>query len=266
MRGIRIAVPLAVALAAALAPQTASAQAINEQFIAGPPPSFTFRPRLIADGWAFINNSDSPRPQDPNIGGPAWDIGEFLLAPPPSGNNNEYAASDFTASGVAGGTVDDWMVLPVRTLNNGDIIRFFTRTANRPGQGGPDGPERMQVRISPNGASTNVGATGGSGGDFSIQLLDINPTLVLSGPGAYPVEWTQFELTIAGLSGPTSGRIAFRHFVTDSGLDDFGNGGPNGDVIGLDNLEYIPVPEPGSLALVGLAVIGGARRWKRQPK
>lgn len=261
MRGHRIAGALTVVAALACAPQRASAQAINEQFTAGPPPSNSFIPRLSSQGWTFINNSTSPRPQDPTQGGPAWDIGQFLLAPPPSGNPNEYAASDFTASSVAGGTVDDWMILPVRTLRNGDIVRFFTRTADR--NPGPDGPERMQVRVSPNGESAIVGATGGSGGDFTIQLLDINPTLLLSGPGSYPIAWTQFELTISGLSGPTSGRIAFRHFVTNSGLDDFGNGGPNGDVVGLDNLEYIPVPEPGSLALVGLTVFGGIRRWRR---
>jgi len=264
MRGTRTTVHLAVALAAALAPQPASAQAIFETFNAGPPPSFTFRPRLTSQGWAFVNNSTAPRAQDPNIGGPAWDIGQFLLAPPPSGNTNEYAASDFTASSVAGGTVDDWMILPTSTLRNGDIIRFFTRTADR--NPGPDGPERMQVRVSPNGASTNVGPTGGSGGDFSIQLLDINPNLVLTGPDAYPIAWTQYQLTISGLSGPTSGRIGFRHFVTNSGLDDTGNGGPNGDVIGLDNLEYTPVPEPGSLAFATLALAGGVWRRKRQVK
>lgn len=263
MRGTRTVIHLAVAVAA-IAPLSASAQAINETFTAGPPPSMSFIPRLTAAGWTFINNSDSPRPQDPVQGGPAWDIGQFLLAPPPSGNPNEYAASDFTASSVAGGTVDDWMILPTRTLRNGDIIRFFTRTADR--NPGPDGPERMQVRISPNGASTNVGPTGGSGGDFSIQLLEINPTLLLNGPGSYPIAWTQFELTISGLAAPTLGRIAFRHFVTDSGLDDFGNGGPNGDVVGLDNLEYIPVPEPGSLAFAGLAVTAGIWRRKRQPQ
>ncbi len=263
MRGLRTAVTLAAAVAAFM-PLAASAQAINETFTAGPPPSNSFIPRLTAEGWAFINNSTAPRPQDPTQGGPAWDIGQFLLAPPPSGNPNEYAASDFTASSVAGGTVDDWMILPTRTLQNGDIIRFFTRTADR--NPGPDGPERMQVRVSPNGASTNVGATGGTGGDFTIQLLDINPNLQLSGPDAYPIAWTQYQLTIGGLAAPTLGRIAFRHFVTNSGLDDFGNGGPNGDVVGLDNLEYVPAPEPGSLAFAGLAVAAGILRRKRQPQ
>src|SRR4051794_26676156 len=69
MRGQRTAGYLAVALAAALAPQSAQAQAVFETFNAGPFPSQSFRPRLIGQGWAFVNNSTAPRAQDPTMGG-----------------------------------------------------------------------------------------------------------------------------------------------------------------------------------------------------
>ncbi|MBK7149288.1 MAG: choice-of-anchor J domain-containing protein [Bacteroidetes bacterium] len=62
------------------------------------------------------------------------------------------------------------------------------------------------------------------------MLLDINPTLTTAG---YPTAWTQYNVTISGLSGPTSGRLAFRYFVTGAGPS-----GSNSDYIGIDDVLY----------------------------
>jgi len=84
-------------------------------------------------------------------------------------------------------------------------------------------------------------------GDFTTLLLDINPTLA---SGGYPQAWTQYVITLSGLGGPTSGRIAFRYFVTDAGIS-----GSNSDYIGIDTLKITAVPEPSTWALVTLGVI-----------
>lgn len=107
-------------------------------------------------------------------------------------------------------------------------------------------PDRLQVRYSNAGASTNVGTSATDVGDFSNLLLDINPTYSLTG---YPTDWTQFSVTIpAGANG----RLAFRYFVEDGGP-----AGANSDYIGIDTFQYTAIPEPGSIALLGLAGMGG---------
>ena len=57
-------------------------------------------------------------------------------------------------------------------------------------------PDRLQVRISTNGASTNVGSTATGVGDFTTLLLDINLNYTTNG---YPNVWTQFTVTLSGL-------------------------------------------------------------------
>jgi len=91
------------------------------------------------------------------------------------------------------------------------------------------------VRMSLNGDSANVGATATSVGDFTNLLLDINPTYTTAG---YPTNWTQYTVTISGLSSPMMGRLAFRYFVENGG-----SGGTRSNYIGIDNLSidnYIP--------------------------
>lgn len=77
-----------------------------------------------------------------------------------------------------------------------------------------------------------MGANSAAVGDFTTLLLSINPTLVTN---VYPQVWTQYTITIAGLPAPTSGRLAFRYFVTNGGPT-----GSNSDYIGIDNAVYTP--------------------------
>jgi hypothetical protein len=111
-------------------------------------------------------------------------------------------------------------------MKNGDIITFYSRIP-----AGTEYPDRLEIRLSANGASIDVGNTATSVGDFTNLLLTINPTLVLN---VYPKVWTQFTATVSGLAAPTTGRVAFRYFVTDAG----GNA-PNSNYIGIDDVNYI---------------------------
>lgn len=141
-----------------------------------------------------------------------------------------YLAANYES--VAGAnTISNWFVTPqLSGIQNGHTFSFYTRTVSA-----PFAADRLQVRMSLAGASTNVGPIGNptAVGDFTALLLDINPAYLLAGPGSYPTEWTHFSVTVSGVPTPTSGRFAFRYFVQ--------NGGPmgsNSDYIGIDSVEY----------------------------
>ena len=130
---------------------------------------------------------------------------------------------------------------PVVTLSAGDTVSFWTRTAD-----GSIWPDRLQLRMSLNGASTNVGTLATDVGDFTTLLVDVNSTLTV---GGYPETWTQYSVTLtsAQVPAPTMGRFALRYFVE--------NGGPSGDnsnYIGIDTFEYTAAaPTAVSLSTLG---------------
>jgi hypothetical protein len=192
---------------------------------------------LGANGWAMINNSNPG-------GGLDWFQGNTGIFGSQSGASDSYIASNFNATGTIGGNISNWLLLPELTVSNGDSLSFYTRSEAAL-------PDRLEVRFSANGASTNVGGTDSSVGDFSTLLLTINPAL---GNG-YPSGWTQYTIALSGLSGPTSGRFAFRYFVTDTNV--------NGDYIGIDTVSVNAVPEPATLSLVGLGVLGLINQRRR---
>ena len=167
-------------------------------------------------GWAQQNLST------PTGTNPPWFQGNSGVFAAQSGAITSYAAANF--NGVAGAnTISNWLFTPNVTLTNGDVFTFWSRTVPSPAF-----PDRLEVRMSTNGASVNAGATNVSVGDFTNLLLTINPALTT---GGYPNVWTQYTITISGLGAPTSGRLAFRYFVTNGGPS-----GANSDYIGVDNV------------------------------
>ncbi len=178
----------------------------------------------VPAGWAQQNLS-TPVGTIPtwSQGIPAPNLFDAHSAPAAS-----YSRGSF--NNVAGNnTISNWLFAPTVTITNGDKLTFWTRTVTDVGFA-----DRLQVRLSTNGASTNVGATNTSVGDFTTLLLDINPTYTLTD---YPNTWTQFTITISGIPTPIQGRVAFRYFV-ESG----GPAGDNSDNIGLDDVEYTTFP------------------------
>ncbi len=170
---------------------------------------------LAGAGWS-LQNLSSPIGTVPN-----WvqSSGVFNAH---SGGANSFIQGNY--NNVAGAnTISNWLLTPETDLVNGAKISFWTRTVDT-----PQFADRLEVRLSTSGASTNVGATSASVGDFTTVLLTVNPTLNVTD---YPNVWTQYQVTVSGLAAPTTGRVAFRYFVT--------NGGPNGnnsDNIGIDDV------------------------------
>jgi CSLREA domain-containing protein len=191
---------------------------------------------LTANGW-FMKNNSAP------VGSTGWFQGRTTTFSAQAGPASSYIAADYNNVGSTG-TISNWLLTPVRTLRNGDTFSFYTRTVS-PVQY----PDRLQLWLSLNGSSTNVGSTAESLGDFTTLLLDINPTLTTTG---YPINWTQYTVTVSGLSAPTSGRFGLNYYVH--------NGGPSGtksDYIGIDSVSY-SVAGPVVANNVTLSVLPGA--------
>ena len=229
----RLLLVLPVAAFAALASgfagsRVATAQPLVENFdsVAG----------LGAAGWVFVNNS-SP------AGSTGWFQGNTAVFSSQGGAASSYAASNLNAA-TFGGNISNWLISPSLTnLENGVVLTFYTRT-----EAVAPAADRLEVRLSTNGTSANVGATNASVGDFTTLLLAVNPSLTV---GGYPSAWTLFTVTLSGLPpGPLTGRLGFRHFVTDtSGA---------GDTIGLDTLNIAPFtcPPPPPLVMNAPSIVG----------
>ena len=204
---------LVAACGAVAVVQSAGAANIQEPFNAGVP------------AGGITQNRSEP------VGSETWfepeDLADLFGAH--IGTKTQYIASNFNATSSSSGqlsTLSNWLFTPTVTWAAGDIVRFYTRTVE------PNTvtfPDRLEVRFSTAGTSTNVGSTATSTGDFGNLLLTINPDLTLAG---YPTSWTPF---VARLPSAGTGRIAFRHFVTDAGPS-----GSNSDHIGLDTFSLLP--------------------------
>jgi uncharacterized delta-60 repeat protein len=210
-------------------------------------------------GWVQINHSVP-------FGTTGWFQGNGAVFPAQTGTQTSYIAANFdnagrqTNPGTAAGqypasrppgqlrtppsptpnptppiyAISNWLLTPPVTLQNGAVMTFYTRTVDV-----PQFPDRLQVRMSTSGTSTNVGTTAYEVGDFTVLMLDINPNLTT---GGYPNAWTQFMVTVSGVASPATGRLALRYFVPDGGT-----GFPNGDYIGIDQVSFsctTPTPSP----------------------
>ncbi|MET0267220.1 MAG: choice-of-anchor J domain-containing protein [Duganella sp.] len=214
---------------------SASADALTENFDNGLP-----------SGWT-VNNLSNP------VGATSWYQGSTTVFDAQEGAANSYLAANYNSgSGLA--NLSTWLILPTSTYRNGDTLSFFTRTADF-----SLFPDNLEVRFS-NVGGNDVGNAENSVGTFSTLLLSVNPTQELFG---YPEEWTQYSVSLSGLSGATTGAFAFRYTVTDGGPN-----GVNSNYIGIDSLTItnavtaVPEPETYLMLGAGLGLIGWMRKRK----
>jgi len=180
---------------------------------------------LTASGWVQANNSTAPV-------GTSWFQGNSGIFAAASGAADAYVAANFLGTSNATGAISNWLFTPVLTLDASSIVSFLARTA---GDGFLD---RVEVRFSANGASTDVGATASSVGDFSSLLGSFQAS---SSTG-----WVNLSYSLFGLDVPTTGRLAFRYVVS--------NVATAGNYIGIDDMAVTAVPEPTTYGLMGLGV------------
>jgi hypothetical protein len=152
------------------------------------------------------------------------------VCPIPNGQDgtpNTFALVNFastSSTAPSGATISNWLITPTITVQNGDVVSFYSRKGT---SGNTDYRDRLELRMSSN-STTTVPSTGPTDvGSFSTLCLSVNPNL-LNG-FVYPKVWTQYTYTVSGLSSPTAVKFAFRYFVTDGGQN-----GANSDIIGID--------------------------------
>jgi hypothetical protein len=193
--------------------RTARAVSLIEAFDGSAPPT----------GWTATNLSNP-------LGTIGWFKGNPTVFPAYSGATDSYIGANFNNTGSIG-DISNWLITPLITsLKNGDTISFYTRTVDA-----PQYADRLRMYISTNG-SCSPGATSTSTGDFTTALLTINETLVAAN---YPNTWTQYSVTLSGISGTVSGCVGFRYDVTAGG-----SGGTNSDYIGIDDFVYTDTSGP----------------------
>lgn len=182
---------------------------------------------LTAAGWS-ARNSSAP------AGVTQWFQGSPAVFAAQAGVANSYVGANFqNTSGT--GTISNWLLTPPLEFLPGNELRFWTRTVDAPAF-----RDRLEVRVSTAGTSTNVGSDAFGVGDFSILVASINPSLLLTTncpptpQSGYPNAWC--EIVLGPQHGiPTSGRgrIAFRYYVTNAGPT-----GGNAEYIGIDSFRF----------------------------
>lgn len=177
--------------------------------------SFTQGFESIADaksqGWIFRYQSNDP---DYTYG---WDVkvgGAF------EGASSLYSYNDYLSnsnSDDADSSISNWAISPAVWVQNGDSISFYTysdgQTKPVPIAGGRVA-DRLQLRMTRLDSSANTGTTSSDIGNFTVPLLDINPTLSTAS-GAYPATWKRYVALISGLNEPIQARFAIRYYVPD---------------------------------------------------
>lgn len=224
---------------------TATVNAASTAAVLSSPVAFTFQLNegfeAAPAGW-LINNLSSP------IGTANWGLSTVTTGAGPAYDGTGFAVVNFN-SGAGTSDLSNWLLSPViASVKNGDVFSFWTKAAT----GGGAFPDRLEARLSTAGASTNVGTTSTSVGDFTTLLQSVNPGLTSTG---YPEVWTKYTVTITGLAAPTSGRVAFRYWVTNGGP-----AGANSNVISLDRVQWGTPPAAvcaNTVSNLAIAITGG---------
>jgi hypothetical protein len=181
---------------------------------------------MDAAGWARTNQSTP-------AGASVWTIPTAAPTTTFAGGGQAGGAISFILvnfnSTTGAGIISNWLISPSITVDNGDVISFYTRIGLNSTTGSANYADNLELRMSTNGAFT-TNPTGGSAGlgDFTNLLVEVNPALDLT---SYPLTWGQYSYTVTGLTGPTDVKLGFRYFVPDGGPT-----GANSDIIGLDTV------------------------------
>jgi hypothetical protein len=193
---------------------------------------------LSASGWAFQNNSNpGPLATTPTSNWTQGLAGNPINAQAGANASYIFVGTESSAGDADGsnGQVSNWLLTPELDLSLGGTFSFYTRTflSNQAN-------ERVDIRLSTAGSSTNVGSTPTAFGDFTTVLQTVGS---LTTPFAYPGSissnnfYQQFTLNIAPAAG--SGRIAFNFVGTDGGQN-----GLTSQFVAFDTASYTAAPEP----------------------
>lgn len=159
-----------------------------------------------------------------------WFFGDPEIFPAHAGQPDEYVAADFNSTGDTG-TISLWLVSPVIEFSSDSTVSFWTRSLDSSAF-----PDRLEVRACTGDSCGFIESGADAVGDFTVPLATINRELQANidqtGISGYPNDWTRFEFGPAeGLPTSGTGRLAFRYFVVDAGLN-----GSNSLYIGLDTI------------------------------
>ena len=181
---------------------------------------------LLSEG--FTSGATGPGWVQTNVSAPAgqkWFAGYTDAFSAQAGPADSYIAANYSTGVNAGNNFDLWLITPEVTLAGQGVLSFATRTANA------GWFDQLEVRYSAGSGTATSG--------FTSVLATIGAA------GTYPTGWQQFTAALDN-SFAGSGRFAFRY--TGNSAD--------ADFIGIDTVNLSTVPEPGSLALLGLGFAG----------
>lgn len=178
---------------------------------------------LAGKGWVMNNASTPP-------GSIGWFQGDESQFRALNGSPNSYIAANFNSAEM-GGSLDNWLITPEFSLDEGVIVSFWMRAAAADGYSD-------QVSFGFSDGSTDLSA-----------FVMMAPTTV-STDG-----WVHYQARIE--KGAVSGNARFA--VQYTGEADLSN------YIGLDRFAVSEIPEPSSMLILGAGVMGlvAARRRKR---
>ncbi|HET8898501.1 MAG TPA: choice-of-anchor J domain-containing protein, partial [Rhodanobacteraceae bacterium] len=177
-----------------------------------------------AHGW-LVGNMSEPE------GEFGWFYGGDNVFPAQAGASTSQVHANYAATVDAGGTISAWLLTPLLEFRAGSTLSFWTRTVT-----GASRADRLQVLVCQGTPCDYVGPGALGYSDFGTLLLDINPSQLTgddeTGVFGYPDHWTRFTLDATqGIPTGGYGRIAFRYFVEDGGLN-----GASSNYIGLDSV------------------------------
>ncbi|RFP19125.1 MULTISPECIES: choice-of-anchor J family PEP-CTERM protein [unclassified Duganella] len=187
---------------------------------------------LASSGWVMTNNSNP-------VGATSWYQGQDFAFHAAQGPSDSYISANNGNTNFSG-SISNWLITPEVAMANGEKLNFSLRLLAEVGA-----IDTVEVYYSTAGASSNVGSTATSTGDF--HLLQTYSASTDNG-------WSNNSLTLSGLSGSTTGRYAFRYVVDNTAI--------NGDTIGIDSVNISAVPEPTTalMLLLGLGVVAVSRK------